>query len=404
MDLLRRIGKANEKMKESALDPLLTIAATYFFKFGRDIYLPAMPLLVGVFSTTPKLLQYSLSGFFVALFLARLFWPILSARYSLKSIIIWNIALFIIATSVSLFFTNYWVFILVRFIQGFTVGAFPSLMRGYVFERRQNIGTIKVLSYTSLATVWAPSLAVLIGGYLVHWFNWQAVSVSMILFAALYGVLLIVFVTSKPPSGERPSIAKLYYDLMLMSMRRDFLRYTLPFSFLSAGLAVYLTMSPFLFINEFGLSPAQYGQLTLVVFTEMMIGQLVVGWMINFFSEDTIISFGVGVSLIVSILFVLTNTLMGMHFIVIVLLSGCYLLGYGMLLPVGKTAVMANNSAQIYSSTALLGVISGLFSALGSGIVAYFSLTSIGALAHCLLITSSCGLLSIWIFSDSPSK
>jgi DHA1 family bicyclomycin/chloramphenicol resistance-like MFS transporter len=391
-------------MNSSALDPLLTIAATYFFKFGRDIYLPAMPLLVGVFSATSTQLQYSLSGFFVALFLARLFWPILSARYSLKSIIIWNIALFIYATSLSLFYTNFWVFILVRFIQGFTVGAFPSLMRGYVFERRQNIGTIKVLSYTSLATVWAPSLAVLIGGYLIHWFNWQAISFVMIIFAALYGGLLIGFVTSKPPSSVRPSIPKLYYDLMIMSIRKDFLRYTLPFSFLSAGLAIYLTISPFMFIDYFGLSPAKYGQLTLVVFTVMMIGQLIVGWMIDLFSEDTIISLGVGVSLLASLLFVLGTALMGANFTLVVLLSGFYLLGYGMLLPVGKTAVMANNSAQIYSSTALLGVISGLFSAVGSGFVAYFSLTSVSALAYCLVFTSVLSLLCFWIFADTPSK
>lgn len=379
----------NNKMKDS----LLSVVIGFFNKFARDIYLPALPMLVVWFTTTESMLQYSVSIFFCALFLARLFWPVLLEKYSLKTVFTGNLLLFILASLFSLAHFSLPSFLIIRFIQGFCVGALPAILRGYIFHEHSTKVSVKVTAFTSALTVIAPSIAVLTGSYLLEHFGVSSITIALIVLASLSWFSVMVFGRAHNTNTNTSPLSLVYRQKLSLLTNHSFMRVAVSCSLISAGLSIYLTVAPFLFINRLGLTIEQFGWVNMMVFTGMLVGKVLAGWIIDYWPIARIIKTGFLLTLLGGLV-ALTSAIISNYLVIIISLGlALFMCGYGVLLPVCKTAVMTDNPKRAYAATAMIGVIAGLFSAVSSFAVAAISVDDATVLSLLLIALSTVALL-----------
>jgi DHA1 family bicyclomycin/chloramphenicol resistance-like MFS transporter len=127
-----------------------------------------------------------------------------------------------------------------------------------LFDERESA---RILSYLMLVMGVAPITAPLIGGQLLVIFGWR----SIFWLLAGFGLLCLVLVAFGLPESlpaERRNRAGLAQALGVygrLLVDRRYLGYALAGGFVSAGMFAYISGSPFVVIELYGVSPQQYG-------------------------------------------------------------------------------------------------------------------------------------------------
>jgi DHA1 family bicyclomycin/chloramphenicol resistance-like MFS transporter len=227
-----------------------------------DMSLPALPTLQSVFGATADQAALTLSMFLAGYSVSQLAYGPLSDRYGRRPPLLAGLLLFTVggvgcAISGSIGQLIWW-----RLLQGLGACAGPIIARAVVrdlYERRRGV---QILSYMTLVMSVAPLLAPIIGGYLLR-IEWRAI------FALLAAFGLAVLATAwfalpeSIPQRNRYAVhpATLLRNFIEFFSRRVCVGYTLVGCFVFCGLFSYISTSPFVFIEVFGVRSDRYGYL-----------------------------------------------------------------------------------------------------------------------------------------------
>lgn len=235
-------------------------ALTGLTALAIDMSLPALPTLQAIFSASADQAALTLSMFLAGYSVSQLAYGPLSDRYGRRPPLLAGLALFTIGGIGCAASGSIGQLILWRLLQGFGACAGPILARAVVrdlFERRRGV---QILSYMTLVMSVAPLLAPIIGGYLLR-VGWRTI------FALLAAVGLAVLAATwlalpeSIPERNRHAVrpASLLRNLIEFSTRRICVGYALVVCFVFCGLFAYISASPFVFIEVFGVSSDRYG-------------------------------------------------------------------------------------------------------------------------------------------------
>jgi len=241
---------------------IITLAAVVALgPLSTDMYLPALPQLTGVFSTTIDQVQVTLSVFLYGFAVAQLVYGPLADRFGRKPILLIGLILFL-ASSVGCALANsIEELILYRFLQALGACSGPVLGRTMVRDIHGPVNAAKVLSIMGSIMALAPILAPVLGGYITVLFDWSATFYFLTLYALL-AVLLIQFKVSESLDPELKSslnpaaIAKNFTTLL---KDRNYLGYTFCCSAVFAGLFAFMSGSSFVLIDYFSVETEHAG-------------------------------------------------------------------------------------------------------------------------------------------------
>jgi MFS transporter, DHA1 family, multidrug resistance protein len=229
--------------------------------FSIDMYLPAFPQIAHDLGTTPAEISLSVSGYFVGLACGQLVYGPLLDRFGRKPPLYVGLTLFVLASIGCATARSPEAFIAFRLLQalggcGAGVGALAMVRDFFPVEESAKIISLLIL-VISVSPLFAPSL----GSLLTASAGWPWI------FAVLggYALILIAVLRLVLPEGHQPdreislqpkAIFSEFLDILALP---QFCIYAIAGAFSFAGLFVYVTGAPIIFIGVFHLDRKIFG-------------------------------------------------------------------------------------------------------------------------------------------------
>lgn len=245
---------------------------------ATDLYLPALPNIVGSLDTTQAMAQLTLSGFMLGLAVGQLIIGPISDSLGRKKLLVGGAVIALIASVIAAMAPTIGVLILARLLQGLGSGACVVLARAVVPDLAAGRKAAKAFSLLMTIQGIAPVAAPVVGGLLLDPIGWRG------LFWVLAGInivqllVAVVVVRESLPKGRRTGVTVrgILANYLYVLKNPVYRGYTFSFAFGFAAMFCYISASPFVVQTQMGLS---VGAFTLV-FAANAVG-LVAGNLLN---------------------------------------------------------------------------------------------------------------------------
>ena len=106
-----------------------------------------------------------------------------------QKIFLGSLFFYVIMSFVSVFSPSIYVLIICRFLQGIGIAGIGAVVRAIAVDCFEGKNLIKAFTYVSTSWALGPIVGPFIGGYLQHFFNWQA----DFYFFGLYGLFIFIY-------------------------------------------------------------------------------------------------------------------------------------------------------------------------------------------------------------------
>lgn len=227
--------------------------------FVTDFYLPALPALTGYFSATTSLVQLSLTCSMIGLAAGQLFIGPLSDKYGCKRPLIISMAAFCLSTLCCLLSPDIHAFLFFRLIQGLAGAGGLVISRSIVSDLYQGQALSRFFSLLSAVQGLAPICAPVLGGILLKYTDWRGIFVVLLAIGLLLTLLLFRFRESLPKRLRvRGGIGATFRHYLPVLQNKRFMGYILVQAFAMGVMFSYISASPFIFQEHFGLTPFAY--------------------------------------------------------------------------------------------------------------------------------------------------
>lgn len=241
---------------------LILGALSAFGPMAIDFYLPSFPTLARVFGTDVDHVQMSLASYFAGTALGQLVYGPLADRFGRRKPLLAGLVLFILASLVCALAQSLEQLIVARFVQALGGCAGMVISRAVVRDLCDPLTSAKVFSKLMLVMGVAPILAPLGGGVLLQLFGWQSIFLGLVLFSALCLAAVLLWLPEtrsaqfpvQPLGGALGRYVILLRDCLLIG-------YGLTGGVAMAGMFAYISGSPFVFIDLYGVPAEHYGWL-----------------------------------------------------------------------------------------------------------------------------------------------
>ena len=228
---------------------------------STDMYLPALKNVQESFATSEFYTQLSLSAFFTAFAVGQLIYGPLSDIYGRKKPLLVGIGLFIVSSIACVTIDSIYAFIFFRFTQALGGCAGVVVARAIINDKFDVKEGAAVLALMMIVGSLAPMLAPTFGAFISDFGGWKLIfgtlfALGIILFLMIFFGLHTTSVIDKSLSINPKSVLKNY--AVILKDKRFFI-FTLSSALCMAAMFAYITGSPFVFREHFGLSSKAFG-------------------------------------------------------------------------------------------------------------------------------------------------
>ena len=224
---------------------------------SMNIFLPSLPNMTAYFNTDYTVMQLSVSLYLGVNAVLQIFIGPISDRFGRRPVLLWSLALFVLATIGTLLATTIETFLVFRMCQA-VVASTMVLSRAVVRDMVPQNEAASMIGYVTMGTAIVPMIGPMIGGVLDEAFGWQSTFILMLAFGI--GVFLLTLTDLGETAERRPMSLGAQvreYPELLKSQR--FWGYCLASAFASGSFFAFLGGAPFVGTEVFHLSPAALG-------------------------------------------------------------------------------------------------------------------------------------------------
>lgn len=369
--LAEKTDVLKEKAKSSVLWMAFLLGAlASFAPLSIDMYLPALPNIASDLSSSTSLVQLSLTACLLGIALGQLFAGPISDVCGRRGPLLVGLFIYVISSLLCMFATTVWMFVIMRFIQGLAGSAGIVISRAIVRDLYSGPEMTKFFSLLMLVNGVAPILAPILGGQVLEIASWRGVFLVLfalgiaILFAVFFGLRETLPAAHRSKGGLKNTILT-FHGLI---KNRNFMGYALGQGFVLAGMFAYISGSPFVLQNIFGVSPQMFSLFFGINSVGIIIAGQITGRLAGRIHEKKLLVTG------------LTLSFVGGIILLIMILFGGGL--YSMLLPlfvvVSSVGIVSTSSFSLAmqdqaksagSASALIGLLSFVFGGLMAPLV-----------------------------------
>jgi MFS transporter, DHA1 family, multidrug resistance protein len=252
--------------------PILLTAYNLAANLSNDIYLPSLPKLVSLFSTSSGVVQLTMTAWFAGVALPQLFFGPLSDRLGRRPLLFGGGVCFIAATIVCMLAPNITTLIIGRFFQGIGVCSLNVTSFSTLSDLYEGQHKMRLTTYINICAAAAPLLGPIIGGYIFVWFGWRAnfLLVLLLIIASLVGLWFKLPESNLELNPYALHVDHLYNNYFLLLRNKQLIKYLLTYCFLMGGLIAYLTGSSFIVIDLLKINPEHFGFSQFAIFGAYM--------------------------------------------------------------------------------------------------------------------------------------
>lgn len=366
---------------------------TAFGPFVTDFYLPCLPELTKYFSASPSVIQVSLTAGMLGLAVGQLLIGPVADKYGRKRPLLWCLLLFALATVGCIFSTGIVPFIGFRLLQGLTGASGLVISKVIIADSFSAADLTKYFALLAAVQGAAPIVAPVVGGMAFSLSSWQGAFGVLGLWSV--GLLLACRCLRETlPEEERLMMPVWKTFRCYVEVVRDgrYFVMNLMQGFASAALMAYISASPFIFQQHFGLTPMEYG----LCFAGNALGLVTGSAVVMRVKNLPMAAKWSALGLLVMAVFMSAALLEGWPFWVFELALFPMLFSVGAMTPVGITLALRSVTEHRGMASALLGAVPFLL----GGFVA--PLTGIGNMLFSMaLIVTICAVLCVGLWGIS---
>lgn len=228
--------------------------------FAIDMYLPAMPAIEEGLGTTVAGTQATITAYFLSFGLAQLIYGPLADRFGRKPPIYAGLGIFLVGTIFCALAPDIRWLIAARFVQGLGGAALMVVPRAIIRDLYTGAQGTKLMALIMLVISVSPMLAPLVGSGVIAFGGWRAV---FWVIAAATLVSLTLLTVAQPetlaPENRAPiRIASLARGARTLLGDPTFMGLTFIGGLGISSFFVFLTSAPFVYTEQFGLSPTGF--------------------------------------------------------------------------------------------------------------------------------------------------
>lgn len=322
-----------------------------------DMYLPAMPAMQEHFTTSSGWVQASLAIFLIGLAIGQLAYGPIADRYGRRKPLLVGLLCFLLGSLLILLAGNIETVLAGRLLQAIGGAAALVIPRAVVADLFDDEQAARVYSMLMLVMGLGPVLAPSLGGVLAEHLGWQAIFATLALFGLLCLAAIYLWIDETLPEERRNT------ESLLRSMRGylhllddpHYRRYTWIISLFCASLFTYISGVPFVLIELYGLSPAEFGLLFAANAVGMCLLSFVNMRLLRRFAAQHLLIAGGVLHLGFLLPLLIVQWFDASHLTSILLLSGA-VCSLGLVWGNAMSLVMQGQQAQAGRASALVGV------------------------------------------------
>lgn len=231
-----------------------------FASLVNDLYLPTLPQMRAEFHTTPSVVQLGLSFGMVGLGFGELIWGPWSDKIGRKPVLYMSLAVFAVASTVSIFSQTIYFFIGCRVFQGFGASGAVLLARSIPADTCQGLQLARIMAIVGAINGIAPVSGPVFGGFLADTIGWRGIFGIL---TALGVIMLIVtgfFRESLPKDRrEKGSFTDIFREFIPLFHNRHFMVHVILKGGALGVLFSYISAGPFIIQTHFGYTATQFG-------------------------------------------------------------------------------------------------------------------------------------------------
>lgn len=226
---------------------------------ATDSYLPAMPEMARDLQGN---VEFTITGFLIGFAIAQLLWGPISDRIGRKRPMLIGMVIFIIGSIGCALSTSIEQIVFWRIFQAFGACTGPMLARAMVRDLFSASRAVQVLSTLTIIVAVAPIAGPLIGGQIVgfaswHWNFWFVAALAVLMFISIFRLPESL----TPAMRTEKSLLATFANYAVLCKQLSYMRYVLCVTFFYVAAYAFITASPEVYIQYFGVSPKHFGLL-----------------------------------------------------------------------------------------------------------------------------------------------
>lgn len=218
---------------------------------GMDIYLPVVPAMPAILSTSPAVVQLTLTLYMVMLGVGQIVFGPLSDRLGRRPVLICGAVLFAAASFALAATSSAYLFVALRLVQAIgasaTLVALFATVRDVYAERPESV---VIYSLMNAMLAFVPALGPIAGAVIAAWLGWRFIFVALGLPAIVVLICALPAWHETRPANETPH--KVSFGPVLKSLA--FWTYTLAFGTAMGTFFVFFSTAPRILIDGAGFS------------------------------------------------------------------------------------------------------------------------------------------------------
>lgn len=224
-----------------------------------DMYLAAFPIILKELNTTPQMLSFTLVGFTVGMAISMLFMGTLSDKFGRKKVLLYSLFIYILGSLGCVFIPSIKFFIAFRMLQALGAGGMVSVPMAIVKDSFADEERTNMIATLQMFTVLGPTIAPILGAYLIKVFPWQASFVVLSLIATVSITLTVCLRETLPPEKRlQGNIFQSILSLGIVLRHKPFMSFLGSTAMVNIVFMGYLSLSSYIYIQWFGLSETTF--------------------------------------------------------------------------------------------------------------------------------------------------
>ncbi len=398
------------KKKKSYFSVILILGLlTSIGPFSIDMYLPAFPAIAKGLNTNISQVMLSLSSFFIGISAGQLIYGPLLERFGRKKPLYVGLVIYLFASAGCAFTESVNALILFRFLQALGSCAGLVTSRAMVRDLFEVKDSAKVFSSLMLVVAVSPIVAPTLGGYVTAVLGWRYVFGALIIVdAAVLAAVFFLLPESKEPDPSHSlkpiAVTKSFLKIIV---HPQFYIYALTGAVAASGLYAYISGSPQVFIELFGVNEKQYGWIFAIIAIGIISTSQINTFMLRKFHSEKIIPVALTVQSMIGLTLAGIAFFNGSELYSTIILIFLYISCQGFIFPNASALTLAAFGHNAGNASALMGAIQMGIGATASAAVSFLqnntALPMTGVMAFCSITAFTIFMMGRKIIVQEPT-
>lgn len=365
--------------------------------FSIDMYLPGFKAIAKDLNTEVSHVALSLSSFFIGISAGQLLYGPLLDKFGRKKPLYVGLFIYIISSLSCIWITTIDQLIVLRFVQA--IGSCAAAVAAIAMVR--DLFTVqespKVFASLMLVIALSPMLAPTAGGYLIAALGWPSVFIFLGIMALLMLLTTIFWLPESyiPDSSYSLKPKPILKNFSIVLKEPRFYTYALVSAITFSGLFAYVSASPVVFMDLFGVSETGYGWIFALLSSFFIGFSQVNSLILRWFNSETIVQWALIAQVIISILFLIMalNNLLNLYGTI--LFIGLFLGCLGFINPNASALALAPFNKNAGIASALMGALQMGIGALASAMISLSKADAVWPMSAIMSLAAIIALLCL---------